>query len=141
LNKSPFESARSISDTLRVIHSTVLLHLHDCIGFRLFHLHWVPLLLTQDLRGKRKEYAKAMLSFLYAAERDNWHHLVIDEKSWFFWIYHDVTCGLCREMMWSQNRDLKFRAKHSCLWSCGIWAASILSTDYKIIPKWTATIL
>jgi hypothetical protein len=39
LDKSPFESARSIAETLRVAYSTVLLHLHDSIGFRSFHLH------------------------------------------------------------------------------------------------------
>jgi hypothetical protein len=39
LNKSLFESARSIAETLRVAHSTVLLHLHNSIGFRSFHLH------------------------------------------------------------------------------------------------------
>jgi hypothetical protein len=35
LNKSPFESARSITETLRVVYSTILLLLHDFIGFRL----------------------------------------------------------------------------------------------------------
>jgi hypothetical protein len=39
LDKSPFESAHSIAETLCVAHSTVLLHLYDCIGFRSFHLH------------------------------------------------------------------------------------------------------
>jgi hypothetical protein len=39
LDKYPFESARSITDTLRLAHSTMLLHLHDSIGFRSFRLH------------------------------------------------------------------------------------------------------
>jgi hypothetical protein len=34
LDKSPFESARSIAKTLRVAHSIVLLHLYTSIGFR-----------------------------------------------------------------------------------------------------------
>jgi hypothetical protein len=84
LDESPFESARSITETLRVVYLTLLLHLHDSIGFRSFHLHWVLYLLTHDLREKRKEYAKAMLPFLHAAERDSWHHLVTREESWFF---------------------------------------------------------
>jgi hypothetical protein len=37
LDKSPFESARSIAETLHVAHSAMLLHLHDSIGFRSFH--------------------------------------------------------------------------------------------------------
>jgi hypothetical protein len=39
LDKSPFESARSIGETPDVAHSIVLLHLHDSIDFRSFHLH------------------------------------------------------------------------------------------------------
>jgi hypothetical protein len=27
-----------------------------------------------------------------------------------FWIHHRIACGLCREMTWSQSRDLIFRA-------------------------------
>jgi hypothetical protein len=84
LDKSPFESARSIAETFHVAHSTVLPHLHDFIDFRSFHLHWVPHLLMHDLREKRKEYAKAMLPFLYATEHDGWHYLMTCDESWFF---------------------------------------------------------
>jgi hypothetical protein len=61
LDKSPFESAYSISERLLVVHPAVLLHLHGSIGFKSFHLHWVPHLLTDNLREKLKEYARAML--------------------------------------------------------------------------------
>jgi hypothetical protein len=70
LNKYPFKSDHSISETLYIAHSTVLRHLHDSIGFRSVHLHWVPHLLTHDLHEQRNEYAKAMLPFLHVAERD-----------------------------------------------------------------------
>jgi hypothetical protein len=52
LNKYPFESARLISETLCIVYSTILLHSHDSIGFKSFHLYWVPYLLTDDLREK-----------------------------------------------------------------------------------------
>jgi hypothetical protein len=39
LDKSSFESARSIAETLDIAHSTVLLYLHNSVGFRSFHLH------------------------------------------------------------------------------------------------------
>jgi hypothetical protein len=71
LDKSLFESAYSISETLHVAHSMTLLHLYDSISFRSFYLYWVRHLLTHDLREKRKEYAKAMLPFLHIAERDS----------------------------------------------------------------------
>jgi hypothetical protein len=39
LDKSPFESACSIAETLHIAHSIMLLPLYDSIGFRSFHLH------------------------------------------------------------------------------------------------------
>jgi hypothetical protein len=38
-DKSPFESVRSIAETICVDLATVLRHLHDSIVFRSFHLH------------------------------------------------------------------------------------------------------
>jgi hypothetical protein len=98
LDKSLFESARSITETLRMAYSIVLLHLYDSIDFKSFHLYWVPNLLTHHLREKRKEYAKAMLPFLHTAERDGWHHLVTDDESWFF-LNTSLSC------MWTLSRD------------------------------------
>jgi hypothetical protein len=64
--------------------------LHEFLWVKSFHLHWVLRLLTADLREKRKEYAKAMLPFLHAAERDGWHHHMTRDESWFSTIYHHV---------------------------------------------------
>jgi hypothetical protein len=114
LNKSPFESPRSIAERLHVSHAIVLNYLHLSVDFKSFYLRWVPHLLTEDLRQKRKDDAHAMLPLLYAAERNGWHHLVTGDESWFFLIYHHVKCGLCREVMQPQNRDSKFRAKSLC---------------------------
>jgi hypothetical protein len=50
-------------------------------------------------------------------------------------LYYYVVCGRYREITWSQNRDLIFGAKHSCLQSYAISAASILLTDSQIIQK------
>jgi hypothetical protein len=84
LDKAPFESTHSISERLLVAHSTVLQHLHESLGFKSFHLHWVPHLLTGNLREKRKEYARAICPFLHTAKRDDWYHLVVGDESWFF---------------------------------------------------------
>jgi hypothetical protein len=75
-NKSSFESARSIAEMLCVRHTTVLNHLHLSIGFKSCHLCWVPHLLTEDLRQKRKDDARAMLPLLHAVQHDGWHYLV-----------------------------------------------------------------
>jgi hypothetical protein len=70
LDKSPFESARSIAERLRVSRTTMLNHLHMSIGFKSFHLHCVQHLLTDDLRQKRNDDAQAMLPLLLATELD-----------------------------------------------------------------------
>jgi hypothetical protein len=80
LDKFTFESVRSIAETLYLAHSAVLLRLHDSIGFNSFHLHWVPHMLTHDLREKLMEYAQAVLSVLIIAECDSWYDLVTDAQ-------------------------------------------------------------
>jgi hypothetical protein len=80
LDKSPFESTHSIAERLFVAYSTVLQHLHESLWFKSFHLHWIPHLSTGNLWEKRKEYARAILPFLHAAERDGWHHLVTGDE-------------------------------------------------------------
>jgi hypothetical protein len=84
LNKSPFKSSHSIVTRLLIAHSIVLEHLHKSFGFKSFHLHLVPDLLTRDLPEERKEYARAVFPFLHTAEREGWHHPVIGDESWFF---------------------------------------------------------
>jgi hypothetical protein len=81
LDKSPFKSAFSISERLRVGYTTVIEYLYVSIGFKSFHLRWVSHLLTDDLRQKWKEHASAIFPFLYVAQRGVWHRLVTDDES------------------------------------------------------------
>jgi hypothetical protein len=76
-----------------------------------------------------------MLPFLDIAERDNWHHLLTGDESWFF------SNALARRM-WTLSRDnavaeprLDIQGKNSCLRSCVIWVASILSTYSQMMSK------
>jgi hypothetical protein len=98
LDKSPFESTRSIAETLNIAHSTMLLYLHDSVGLKSFHLQWVPHLVIHDLRQKRKEYAQPMLSFLHVVERDGWYHLVTGDESCFF-------LNTSPRRMWTLSKD------------------------------------
>jgi histone-lysine N-methyltransferase SETMAR len=84
LGKSPFESARSIAQTLNTSHNVVLLHQHAVLGFKSFRLRWVPHFLTADLRLKRKQIAREMIPYLEAASRDRWQHFVTGDEWWFF---------------------------------------------------------
>jgi hypothetical protein len=71
LDKSPFESVRSMAETLSVNHAIVLYHLHEYFVFKSFHLHRVLHVSTDELCDKQKNYAKRMLTFLHAAERND----------------------------------------------------------------------
>jgi hypothetical protein len=84
LEKAPFESARSIAQVLNVDHATVLHHLTERLGLKSYCLRWVPHLLTDDLKAKRKEFAEQMIPYLEAARKDGWKHLVTGDESWFF---------------------------------------------------------
>jgi hypothetical protein len=83
---------------LLVAYSIVLQYLHESLWFKSFHLHWVPHLLTDDLREKPKENARAILPFLHAPERDGWHHLVTGDESWFFY-------NISPRRIWMLSRD------------------------------------
>jgi hypothetical protein len=80
LSKYPFESARSIAQTLSTSHSVVLYHLHEVLGFKNFHLRWVPHFLIDDLRLKRKQVAREMIPYLEAAFLDEWQHFVTENE-------------------------------------------------------------
>jgi transposase len=98
LDHRRFELARSIAETLHVSYSTVLKHLHDDLGLRCLYFHWVPHLLTPELKEQRRRYAREMTSVLEAAAKDGWHHLVTGDKSWCLLSYSP-----CR--MWTLARD------------------------------------
>jgi hypothetical protein len=96
--KFPFESARSIAQTLNLAHSTILNHLHTSLGYQSFHLRWVPHLMTEDLMKKRKEVATQMLPLLEEAAQEGWKHFVTGDESWFF-------LSRSPQRMWSLTRD------------------------------------
>jgi hypothetical protein len=98
LDKSPFESTHSIAERLLVAYSIISRHLHDSVSFKSFHLNWVPHLLTDDLREKRKDHARTMLPFLHIGKRDGWHYHVTDNESWFLF-------NTSPSRMWTLSRD------------------------------------
>jgi hypothetical protein len=70
LDENYFMSARSIAEALYVLHSTVLKHLHEDLGFQSFHLRWVPHLLTPELKEQRLAYATEMITNIVSAQKD-----------------------------------------------------------------------
>jgi hypothetical protein len=65
-DKSPFELVHSITETLCIAQSIVLLHFHNSVEFRSFHVHWMLQLLMHDSLEKRMEWAQTMLPVLHA---------------------------------------------------------------------------
>jgi hypothetical protein len=80
-DENPVELARSLADTLRISHSTVLYNLHDDLDYKSFYLRWFLHLLTPELREQRCQCASEMIPLLIAAAREGWHHLVTGDKS------------------------------------------------------------
>jgi hypothetical protein len=98
IGKSPFESARSIAYMLKISYSAVLHHLHEVLGFKSFHLRWVSHLLTNDLRKKRQDVAREMISDLEASLQDGWRSLITGDEAWSF-------LSQSPRRMWSGARD------------------------------------
>jgi hypothetical protein len=98
LNKNPFESARSIAERLSIAPSTVTHHLEENLGYHSFHLRWVPHVMTEDLKAKRKEVANQMLPYLEKAASQNWRRIVTGDESWFY-------LSQLPSRMWSLARD------------------------------------
>jgi hypothetical protein len=98
IGKSPFESARSIPHLPKISYSAVLDHLHEVLGFKSFHLRWVPHFLTHDLRQKRKDVAREMIPYIEAPFQDNWGTLITGHECWFF-------LSQSPRRMWAVARD------------------------------------
>jgi hypothetical protein len=85
LHKLPFELARSIAQTLKIVHSTVLHHLHKCHEFPFFHLRWIPYLMTEDRMHKRKDVAQQIIPDPEAAARTELKRFVTKISHDFFY--------------------------------------------------------
>jgi hypothetical protein len=130
LNQNPFESARSIAETLSIFHSTVPKKLHDDHHFQSFYLRWVPDLLAPELREQRSRFAREMIRVVTAAARDDWHHRVTEDESWFFLSYSPRRMSVfTRDDVVTKPRS-RFTQKHSCSQSYGIHSDSMLSIDF-----------
>jgi DNA-binding transcriptional ArsR family regulator len=42
VEKQPFHLVYSLAEILDVSHTTILNHLRDLLGMKMFHLHWIP---------------------------------------------------------------------------------------------------
>jgi hypothetical protein len=68
LEKPPFHTAYSLAEILDFSPTTILNHLRDSLGMKLFHLRWMPNQLTQQLRTSRIHKCQELLPLLERME-------------------------------------------------------------------------
>jgi hypothetical protein len=113
LEKQPFRSACSIAEILNVSHTTILIHLHNALGMKLFHLTWIPHQLTEQLRITKIQKCQELLQLLETMETSKFHSPLTGAESWFTFEYQHSA------KMRHQGRDRISTPKGSCSLSFG----------------------
>jgi hypothetical protein len=70
------------AEFLKILASTVYLHLTTSLNMKSQHFKWVPHLLDDDLRAKRLEGARQLLDVLQAQERCHFRDLITGDETW-----------------------------------------------------------
>jgi hypothetical protein len=79
-------SLRTVAEMLGISPESVRLHLLR-IGHVVKALHWIPHILTDNLKHIRVEMCQAMLAALRVQEQNQWHDIVTGTESWFYFEY------------------------------------------------------
>jgi hypothetical protein len=90
LKKQFFHSAYSLAEILDISHTTILNHLRDLLGMQLFHLHWIPNQLTDQLRVSRIQKCQELLPLLEMMEANQFRNILTGDESWFMLEYQHV---------------------------------------------------
>jgi hypothetical protein len=143
-SKQNFEFFRRISIRISSIDGNDFVYQssHDVTAFAL-----VPLLqffpfasssgyVDKWVVWKTKRARKCILLFLHVAKWDCWHHVMIDDESWLFWLAHHAACRHSQEMIWPQSREpifnIKFMFMFTITWNpCGFYIVDKLLNDIK----------
>jgi hypothetical protein len=83
LEKQPFHSAYSLAEILDVSQTTILNHLRDSLGMKLFHLRWIPTQLTEQLRASRIQKYQELLPVRERMEANEFRNILTGDESWF----------------------------------------------------------
>jgi hypothetical protein len=84
-------------EMLGISPETVQLHLLR-IGYILKALHWVPHILTDNLKRIRFEMCQTMLSATRVQDHNQWNNTVTGDESWFYFEY-------LRDCLWISSFD------------------------------------
>lgn len=87
LDKEPFHSTYTLSETVDIPRTTIIDHLNK-MGFKNYCLRVVPYELTSELKEKRIEGAKELLSILNKHKTQGFYRLLTGDESWFYLRYN-----------------------------------------------------
>jgi hypothetical protein len=87
LEKQPFHSAYSPAEILDVSHTTILNHLRDSLGMKLFHLRWIPNQPMEQLRTTRTQKCQELLPLLEKVEANKFRNVLTGDETWFMLEY------------------------------------------------------
>jgi hypothetical protein len=106
LEKEPFHSAYSLAEILNVSHTTILNHLRDALGMKLFHLRWILHQLMEQLRITRIQKCQELLQLLEAMGASKFRNILTGNESWFTLEYqHFAKWSVFREDVRSRVRQ------------------------------------
>jgi hypothetical protein len=80
LEKQPFHSAYSLAEILDVSHTTILNHLGDSLGMKLFHLRWIPNQLTEQPRASRIQKCQELIQLLERIEANKSRNILTGDE-------------------------------------------------------------
>jgi hypothetical protein len=98
LEKHPFHSASALAEILDVSHTTILTHLRDPLGMKLFHLLWTPDQLKEQLRASRVQKCQELLPLLEKRGANEFRNILAGDESWLMPEYPDA-------VKWSLSRE------------------------------------
>lgn len=98
LNKEPFATVKRLAFLCGHTPITIKKVLTQTLGFKKYHLQWVPHMLTSALKKKRVQYSKSILQQLRIFKMEGYHHIITGDESWIYLRYY-------HKIMYSQDRE------------------------------------
>jgi hypothetical protein len=90
LKAESWSSVRTIAEFLKILASTVHLHLATSRNMKSRHFKWVPRFLDDDLRAKRLDGVQQLLDVLQVRERCHFPDIITGDETW---VYLDMKPG------------------------------------------------
>jgi hypothetical protein len=81
LFEAPFSSLRTLSEDVHIPRVTVWEYMTKSLGLQCHHFKWVSYMLTEELRRKRVDGAKALLKVLEGQSHIGFRDVITGDES------------------------------------------------------------